>query len=173
MLYGHSENIDLSSVSVPFSWEEILWAIKHSPNNRSPGPDGFTNELFRAYASFMKEDLLTFFNEFFEHWVDLSGINIARICLLPKLDVPLEIMNYRPICLVQSLVKLLTKVLAIRLQQFITLLIQNMQSGFIKGRATIENLRIRACSMCTKAEIRMAMGSVWVGTTPFCTNPYP
>ena len=44
-----------------------------------------------------------------------------------------------PISLVQSLPKLLIKVLAVRLQSQIPHLIHNMQSGFIKGRAIAEN----------------------------------
>ena len=37
--------IDLSELVNSFSWAEIVQAIDKSPNNRSPGPDGFTNEF--------------------------------------------------------------------------------------------------------------------------------
>ena len=76
--------VDLSALEVPFTWGEIAEAIQNAPNNRSPGPDGFTSEFYKSFLGLLKEDLLGFFQEFYEHSSDLLGINTANIVLLPK-----------------------------------------------------------------------------------------
>lgn len=53
--------LDLSCLETEFTWSEIVAAINHSPNNRSPGPDGFTNEFYKAFHSVIKEDRQLFF----------------------------------------------------------------------------------------------------------------
>ncbi|KAM0888277.1 hypothetical protein ACQ4PT_028461 [Festuca glaucescens] len=73
------------------------------------------------------------------HSVDLSGVNLAYIALLPKRDDPHEMNDYRPISLQHSIPKLIAKVMANRLQPKINILVDSMQSGFIKERSIVEN----------------------------------
>ena len=54
-------SMDLSGLAAPFSWVEIVEAINKAPNNRSPGPDGYTNELYKIFKEMFKNDLLCFF----------------------------------------------------------------------------------------------------------------
>jgi hypothetical protein len=54
--------------------------------------------------------------------------------LIPKKDCPVNIGDFRPISLLNSSIKLLTKLLAERLQQFIIPLVHANQYGFIKPR---------------------------------------
>jgi hypothetical protein len=56
----------------------------------------------------------------------------SYISLIPKKDTPITINEYRPISLLNSSVRLLTKLLANRLQKVITRLIHKNQYGFIK-----------------------------------------
>uniref|UniRef100_A0A453EL83 Endonuclease/exonuclease/phosphatase domain-containing protein n=1 Tax=Aegilops tauschii subsp. strangulata TaxID=200361 RepID=A0A453EL83_AEGTS len=77
--------IDLSSLEEQFSWAEIVSAINRSPNNRSPGPDGFTNEFYKCFKETLKPDLLNFFSDFHANNADLSGVNSASIsCCLKR-----------------------------------------------------------------------------------------
>ena len=57
------EPTELSCLAREFSWEEIVQAINHLPNNRSPGSNGFTNEFYKAFHSVIKEDLQLFFDQ--------------------------------------------------------------------------------------------------------------
>uniref|UniRef100_A0A453P3J7 Uncharacterized protein n=1 Tax=Aegilops tauschii subsp. strangulata TaxID=200361 RepID=A0A453P3J7_AEGTS len=50
---------------------------------------------------------------------DMSVINNAAIMLLPKKDGATEIIDYRPISLIHSIGKLISKVLSIRLASVI------------------------------------------------------
>ena len=140
-LYGSA---DLGALEEPFTWAEIATAIKKSPNNRSPGPDGFTNEFYKCFKEVLKEDLMRLFQEFYELGSNFHGINVANVVLIPKKEAPTDIRDFRPISLVHSLPKLITKVLAARLQRLIPAMIHPLQLGFLPGRCIIENFMLAA-----------------------------
>lgn len=123
----------------------------------------------------MKDDILRFFEDFYNHRVELKGVNTAMITLLPKIDTPLEVSDFRPISLVHSLPKLVTKVLANRVQREIRELVHPLQSGFLPKRSIVENFALAAelvqCAhkrklpmMALKLDFRKAFDSVsWSG----------
>ena len=63
----------------------------------------------------------------------------AHIVLIPKSEVAEHASDYRPISLIGSFGKLITKTLAIRLSEDIDRLISNSQSAFIKGHCIQDN----------------------------------
>jgi hypothetical protein len=72
---------------------------------------------------------------FYEENICMQSINGSHITLVPKIDNPTKVGDYRPISLLNSSVKLITKILANRLQKVIIQLIHRNQYGFIKGRS--------------------------------------
>lgn len=66
--------------------------------------------------------------------LDISSINGSFITLVPKKDSPLTVNDYRPISLLNSALKLLTKIIANRLQPVILSVVHANQYGFIKRR---------------------------------------
>jgi hypothetical protein len=133
----NSENLQI--LEAPFTWQEIVNAIKSAPTGRSPGPDGFTNEFYKFYCQDLKHELLQPFDALHSKAIQLQGLNLASIALLPKNDTAKEMKDYRPISLQHSIPKLIAKVLANRLQPKIKPLVDEMQSGFLKDRSIIEN----------------------------------
>jgi hypothetical protein len=129
----------LQSLACQFTWEEIQTAIQQAPSNRTPGSDGFTNEFYKFYLQDLKLDLMALFKAWHDQTVDLLGVNVAHIALLPKTEDPQQIKDYRPISLQHSIPKLIAKVMANRLQLKIKTLVDSMQSGFIKERSIVEN----------------------------------
>jgi retron-type reverse transcriptase len=65
----------------------------------------------------------------------MQSINGSHIVLVPKKDNPLRVGDFRPISLLNSSMKILTKILANRLQKIILKFIHINQYGFIKGRS--------------------------------------
>ena len=67
----------------------------------------------------MKEDVIRFVNEFHTNDKLSKGINSTFIALIPKVDSPQTLNEFRPISLVGSLYKIMAKLLANRSRQVI------------------------------------------------------
>ena len=79
----------------------------------------------------MKHDILNFMNEFHENGKLASGITSSFVTLIPKVEGPVSISEYRPISLIGSMYKILAKVLSNRLRQVISRVIGEAQSAFL------------------------------------------
>jgi hypothetical protein len=51
-------SLDLRGLDAVFSEDEVWAAVQAMPNNKSPGPDGFTWEFFRFCWETVKGDVL-------------------------------------------------------------------------------------------------------------------
>lgn len=84
----------------------------------------------RAFNAFWARDFRSF-----------SLVNEAHLILLRKKENPEEIKDYRPISLIHSFAKLVTKCLANRLRRVLDSLVRPNQSAFISGRCLHDNFR--------------------------------
>ena len=66
--------------------------------------------------------------------VNLERINNSFIIFVPEVNSPESMNDYRPISLLNTSIKVITKLLAERLQKVILELVHEIQYGFIKGR---------------------------------------
>ena len=66
--------------------------------------------------------------------MDTSRINNGIITLLPKIKEASRIQQFRSICLLNCLYKLITKTLTLRLESVADKLIHNTQTAFMKNR---------------------------------------
>ena len=85
---------------------------KESDGNKAPRPDGFDMLCFQKCWKVCKKDILKFFNEFYANGCLAKGINNSSITLIPKKDCLDGILDYRPISLLGSIYKILSKLLA-------------------------------------------------------------
>ena len=109
---GH---FDLTELDYPFSEEEVWAAIKDSPAEKSPGPDGFCGVFFRSCWSIIKTDIMQAFQQFYHPaGQNFGALNSAIIALIPKKDGAEPIADYRPISLPHSFSKLFANALAMR-----------------------------------------------------------
>ena len=70
---------------------------------------------------------------------NLQLINSANIILIPKKDGADTVGDFRPISLIHSFVKIITKALALRLQRFMPSIVSSCHSAFIKTRSIHDN----------------------------------
>ena len=80
-----------------------------APPNKRPGPDGFTNEFYKFCQKELKDELLQLFAKLHDKTVQLQGVNLDNVTLLPKCPNPLYITDYRPVWLQHSIPKLIDK----------------------------------------------------------------
>lgn len=138
LLYGQPD-VDLSFLVSPFTSEEVKLAVWSSAPDKAPGPDGFPILFYRRFWHLLKTDILEIFRVFFHGSVDLSSLNSGWICPIPKAPSFLLASDLRPISLIHSLGKIISKVLAIRIQPVMNQLINPFQAAFIKGRDILDN----------------------------------
>jgi hypothetical protein len=81
----------------------------------------------------VKDDIIQLFADFHNDQVNISKINYGIITLLPKVSDASRIQQFRPICLLNCLYKLITKTLTLRLEKVADKLIQSNQTTFMKG----------------------------------------
>lgn len=116
--------------------------MRESDGNKAPGPDGFNMLCFQQCWKVFKGDILNFFREFYTNGRLAKGINSSFITLIPKKENPCGIANYRPINLIGSLYKIVSKVLANRFKNVLPRIVGEAQSAFMGGRNILDGVLI-------------------------------
>jgi hypothetical protein len=135
-IWGADEKISVEEREImdrTFSEAEIKNAIDQMESNKAAGPDGIPAEFYKECWDIIKTDMVTAFNDFHIHAIDLKRINYGIITLIPKGPDADIIQRYRQICLLQVLFKIFTKVLTIRAIPIMNKVIHPCQTAIIKG----------------------------------------
>ena len=95
-----------------FTEKEILAAISGLNGDKALGPDSFPLAFWSFSWDFVKDEVMGFFRELFEHNQFVKSLNAIFLVLVPKGSTIEDLKDLRPISLVGSLYKILSKVLA-------------------------------------------------------------
>jgi hypothetical protein len=79
-------DIDRADMDRDFTEEESKSVIDQMEKNKAAGPDGFPAEFYQSCWEIVKDDLMILFKDFYQHKIDLAGINYGMIILIPKID---------------------------------------------------------------------------------------
>ena len=111
-----------------------LFSLREMEGDKAPGPDGFTMAFFHHCWSVVEKDVMDVFDFFHRHSMFERSLNALFLTLIPKKCNAVNIKDFRPIGLVGSVYKLLSKVLANRLRAVLDKLISETQNSFVHGR---------------------------------------
>ena len=106
----------------PFSVDEVKATVWDCDSFKSLGPYGINFGFIKNFMHEMKDDIMRFISEFHRNGKLSNGINSTFIALIPKVDSPQILNDFRPISLVGCLYKILAKILANRLRKVIAVL---------------------------------------------------
>nr|CAD1828059.1 unnamed protein product [Ananas comosus var. bracteatus] len=133
------DTLDLSTLSFPFTMDEVKTGVFSCAPDKAPGPDGFPMLFFQRFWHTLKDDIFDVFSSFYDGPLNLSDINKSWICPIPKKATVETARDLRPISLIHSVTKIISKVLATRLQLVMDKLVNPFQTAFIKGRHILDN----------------------------------
>lgn len=149
-LDGFFDSLDIPTVHPDFvedlerniTVEELTTAAISMQCGKCPGPDGYPAEFYKKFLHKLAPILIDMFNESFESLKLPQTLTQASISLILKKNKdPLSCASYRPISLLNVDFKLLSKLLALRLESTLPSIISPDQTGFIKNRHSFFNLR--------------------------------
>lgn len=124
----------------PFTSGDILDTLKSMPKNKSPGPDGFTSEFFIASWQIVGPDVEKAVLHFFNTGHMPRIVNSAAVSLVPKIENPSYLKDYRPISCCNVLYKCISKMISMRLRSVLQCIISPSQSAFLPGRSIGDNV---------------------------------
>lgn len=99
----------------PFLDEEIKEAIFSIPEDKSPGPDGYTSGFYKAGWSTIGKEVCIAIQSFFRSGKLLKEVNDTLIIVVPKKYCPKYVSDYMPIACCIVLYKAIVKILTNRL----------------------------------------------------------
>lgn len=124
----------LGLLNAPITEEEILESLKLLPSSKSPGPDGLPYEYYKAFLAILASHMARLFNGFMrdeEIPRDMQSQS-SSLTLIPKPDKHHTLSgNYRPIALLNSVLKIFMKLLSLRLNEILLSLIHKDQVGLV------------------------------------------
>ena len=119
--------------------EEIataLWSLKAFKALR---PDGLHAGFFQRFWLTVGDSVKEEIRKVFLSRKILDYLNSTSIVLIPKIQCPESINNYRPISLCNSVYKIITKIIVGRLRPYLDKLIGPCQRAFVLGRRGVDN----------------------------------
>uniref|UniRef100_A0A8C0UC45 Reverse transcriptase domain-containing protein n=1 Tax=Cyanistes caeruleus TaxID=156563 RepID=A0A8C0UC45_CYACU len=128
------------------SKEPTMIELKQAVFSMSPtsaaGPDGLNGKFFQCCWDIIQVDLLNVVKAFFCGQSMPRYMTQACLVLIPKVEFPNTLSEFRPISLSNFINKIVSKILSLRLAPILPRIISPNQSGFIKGRSISENIML-------------------------------
>ncbi|XP_074298479.1 uncharacterized protein LOC141629360 [Silene latifolia] len=156
----------------PVRVQEILEALRSIDRNKSPGIDGYTSGFFFDAWTVVGQDFRNNVLEFFQKGTLPKAANTTLPVLIPKMETPLTVKDFRPIACCNTYYKVVSKILANRLKQVLDTIVGPEQAAFVADRDIFDNSmlayelvskygRAYLTPRCLlKVDIRKAFGSV-------------
>lgn len=119
--------------------QEVEDAIKQLALNKASGPDGLPNEFLKKFWLDLKSEIMQILHGFHDCSLDLRSMNKANVVMVPKIDSPQLVGDFRPISIINLIPKFISKILSNRLRLKMPGLISERQTAFIRGRQIADN----------------------------------
>ncbi|CAM4528296.1 unnamed protein product, partial [Lepidochelys olivacea] len=132
---GYRDRLEL-----PLTLAKFSEALRRMPTNKSPGMDGLTMEIYRAFWDILGPDLATVWAESLQGRVLPLSCRQAVLALLPKKGDLHELRNWCPVLLLSTDYKIVAKAISLRLGSMMADVIHPDQTCTVPGRSIFDNL---------------------------------
>jgi hypothetical protein len=106
---------DLQRMETPFTREDIGKIISSMLAEKTPGLDSFNGLFLKKCWHTIKDDVYNLYQDFFNGVVDIQSVKNSFITLVPKVNTPITLNDFRLISLLNGVVKIITKLMGDRL----------------------------------------------------------
>lgn len=133
---------DKKTLESELTFGELSAAVSGLASGRTPGIDGLPGEFYKHFWTLIGTDFHEVLKEVFRIGLMPKSCQRAVLTLLPKKGDLTLIKNWRPVALLCSEYKLISKCLANRLNKIMHRIIHKDQSYCIKDRCITDNLHL-------------------------------
>ena len=128
-------------LSAPLTKKEVFASLAKTSKLKSPGYDGIPYEFYRTFWDLVGDDLVQVANYcLLEKGSLTDSQKKAIITLIPKKGDTTILANWRPISLVNTDYKLITKSIANRMNDVLPSMVSKSQTCAVRGRQIHHNL---------------------------------
>ena len=125
--------------NTPSLWE-VNEAIKSLQNHKAPGEDTINAELLKYGGEHVVRAVQVLIGKVWKEEQMPEDWKIALICPIHKKGTKLECSNYRGISLLSVVYKVITKIIARRLEPYAEKVLGEYQCGFRRNRSTTDQI---------------------------------
>lgn len=116
-----------------------MWSVKPF---KALGPNALHAGFFQKFWLVVGSLVIREVKKIFATRKVLEFLNKTHITLIPKIQGPKTLGNYRPISLCNIVHKVVTKIIVTKLRLYLEKLLQPQQTAFVPGRKGIDNVII-------------------------------
>ena len=150
----------------PITEGELINASKKVGREKAPGPDQIPNRALLVAIETKPDELVSLLNSCLEEGIFPVEWKKQRLLLIPKgSKAPEDPSGYRPICLLDTIGKILERIVCDRLTAAVEIAgdLSDLQFGFRKARSTVE-----AITLVTSIAQKAVKGTSSRGSKKYC-----
>jgi hypothetical protein len=146
------------AMEAPILMGELETAVKMGKSHKAPGCDWINTDYFKIMWDATKSDLLCILNEMFIDGKITDAQKKGLLVCVPKIPNPRGLLDCRPLTLLNADYKLLTRIIANRMQPWLGTTLRPSQYCGMRGRTMLEAL----------ATVRDAIANAQYSKAPLC-----
>lgn len=145
--------------------EEIYSVLLDIHDDKAPSNDGFSSFFFKVAWHVVGNDFTKAVQSFFHLGKLLKEVNVTRITLVPKVDSPVTLGDYRPTASCNVVYKCKTKILTNRMKRLIGKQFLRISQHSLRGDTykIIYSCHMRYCMAITKLADKKGVVKVDLG----------